>query len=127
MCETFDDARHAARREGLAAIGRLWISAVVHAVRFGADCVRIVSYSYLFFAVGMVAVQAFNGAGDTATPTWINLLCYWIFELPLAYVLARHLDWGAHGVFWAITAAQGAIALVGVLAFRRGGWKHSAV
>ncbi|MCZ6726183.1 MAG: MATE family efflux transporter [Acidobacteria bacterium] len=97
------------------------------AVRFGADCVRIVSYSYLFFAVGMVAVQAFNGAGDTATPTWINLLCYWIFELPLAYVLARHLDWGAHGVFWAITAAQGAIALVGVLAFRRGGWKHSTV
>lgn len=97
------------------------------AVRFGADCVRIVSYSYLFFAVGMVAVQAFNGAGDTATPTWINLFCYWIFELPLAYVLAIKLDWGAHGVFWAITAAQGSIAVVGVIAFRRGTWKHQAL
>jgi putative MATE family efflux protein len=96
-------------------------------VRFGADCVRIVSYSYLFFAVGMVAVQAFNGAGDTWTPTWINLLCYWIFELPLAYVLAQTFDMGAHGVFWSITAAQGAIALVGVLAFRRGRWQHKAV
>lgn len=96
-------------------------------VRFGADCVRIVSYSYLFFAVGMVAVQAFNGAGDTWTPTWINLFCYWILELPLAYVLAQTFDLGAHGVFWSITAAQGGIAVVGVLAFRRGRWRHHTV
>ncbi|MDH3404629.1 MAG: MATE family efflux transporter [Acidobacteriota bacterium] len=94
-------------------------------VRFGADCVRIVSYSYLFFAVGMVVVQAFNGAGDTWTPTWINFLCYWVFELPLAYVLAKVFGLGAHGVFWSITAAQGAIALVGVVAFRRGRWRDT--
>ncbi len=94
---------------------------------FGADCLRIVSYSYVFFAVGMVAIQSFNGAGDTSTPTWINFLCYWVFELPLAYLLAKALGWGAHGVFWAITAAQGAIALVGVLAFRRGSWKKRLV
>lgn len=97
------------------------------AVRFAADCLRIVSYSYVFFAVGMVAIQSFNGAGDTSTPTWINFFCYWVFELPLAYLLAKTLGWGAHGVFWAITAAQGAIALVGVLAFRRGTWKQRVV
>ncbi len=96
-------------------------------IRFGADCVRIVSYSYLFFAVGMVAIQAFNGAGDTWTPTWINFLCYWVLELPLAYVLAQTFGLGAHGVFWSITVAQGGIALVGVLAFRRGGWRHKLV
>jgi putative MATE family efflux protein len=91
---------------------------------FAADCVRIVSYSYVFFAVGMVTIQAFNGAGDTATPTWINFLCLWVLELPLAYVLAEVLGWGVHGVFWAITAAQGAVALFGVIAFRRGRWKE---
>jgi len=93
-------------------------------VSFGADCVRIISYSYAFFAVGMVAIQAFNGAGDTSTPTWINFFCLWVLELPLAYLLARSLGWGAAGVFWAITAAQGAVAVVGVLAFRKGSWKH---
>lgn len=96
-------------------------------VDFGADCVRIISYSYVFFAVGMVAIQAFNGAGDTSTPTWINFLCLWLLELPLAYVLARTLGWGAEGVFWAITTAQGALAVVGVLAFRRGSWKTRTV
>lgn len=94
---------------------------------FGASSVRIVSYSYIFFAFGMVSIQAFNGAGDTTTPTWINFVCYWLFELPLAWLLAEKAGWGAAGVFWAITAAQGAIALVGVLAFRSGGWKHREI
>ncbi len=96
-------------------------------VAFGADCVRIVSYSYVFFAVGMVVIQAFNGAGDTRTPTWINFFCYWLLELPLAFFLARPLGLGAQGVFWAITAAQGAIAVLGVVMFRRGGWKHRII
>ena len=94
---------------------------------FGADCVRIVSYSYVFFAVGMVAIQAFNGAGDTRTPTWINFFCYWALELPLAYALAGPLGLGPAGVFWAITAAQAAIAVVGVALFRRGSWKHRTI
>ncbi len=96
-------------------------------LRFGADCLRIVSYSYVFFGVGMVAIQAFNGAGDTTTPTWINFLCYWVLQLPLAWYLAEPLEWGAHGVFWAITATQGAIAVVGALWFRRGSWKERTV
>jgi len=110
--------------------GRLLVgpfSADPDVVAFGADCVRIISYSYVFFAVGMVAIQAFNGAGDTTTPTWINFVCLWLLELPLAYLLARTMGWGAEGVFWAVTGAQGALAVVGVLAFRRGSWKSRAV
>lgn len=96
-------------------------------VAFGTDCVRIVSYSYVFFAVGMVAIQAFNGAGDTTTPTWINFFCYWVVELPLAYGLAQWAGLGARGVFWAVTVAQGAIAAVGVTLFRRGSWKRRSI
>jgi len=62
-----------------------------------------VSYGYAFYAWGMVLVQAFNGAGDTVTPTWINLGCYWCFQIPLALLLARGLAWGPTGVFFAIT------------------------
>jgi Na+-driven multidrug efflux pump len=75
----------------------------------------------------MVMVQAFNGAGDTTTPTWINLGCYWLFQVPLAFALARGLDLGPLGVFLAITIAESVVAVVGVLVFRRGGWKTRVV
>jgi putative MATE family efflux protein len=93
----------------------------------GATCLRVVSYGYAFYAWGMVLVQAFNGAGDTATPTWINLGCYWCFQLPLALVLARGLGHGPLGVFLAITLAESLLAVVGLAVFRRGGWKRLAV
>ncbi len=72
-------------------------------------------------------VQAFNGAGDTTTPTWINLACYWLFQIPVAWVLARSLALGPLGVFLAITLAESAIAVVGLLVFRRGAWKRRVV
>ena len=72
-------------------------------------------------------VQAFNGAGDTVTPTWINLFCYWLFQIPLAFVLARPSGLGPLGVFLAITIAESVVAVVGVLAFRRGRWKTRVV
>ena len=75
----------------------------------------------------MVMVQAFNGAGDTTTPTWINLCCYWLFQIPLAYVLARALGYGVQGVFWAIPIAEVMVATAGVYFFRRGAWKTRMV
>ena len=93
----------------------------------GATCLRVVSYGYAFYAWGMVLVQAFNGAGDTATPTWINLGCYWCFQIPLALLLARGFDWGPTGVFFAITIAEALLAVVGLVVFRRGAWKTLVV
>ncbi len=95
--------------------------------RFGAQCLRVVSYGYAFYAWGMVLVQAFNGAGDTVTPTWINLGCYWLFQIPLALGLARALGYGPLGVFLAITLAESLLAVVGLAVFRRGAWKRKAV
>jgi putative MATE family efflux protein len=95
--------------------------------RLGAQCLRVVSYGYAFYAWGMVLVQAFNGAGDTVTPTWINLGCYWLFQIPVALVLAAGLGYGPLGVFLAITLAESLLAAVGLIVFRRGGWKRKAV
>jgi putative MATE family efflux protein len=96
-------------------------------IAVGVDCLRFVSYGYPFYAFGMVMVQAFNGAGDTTTPTYINLCCYWLFQIPLAWVLARSLGLGPRGVFLAITISESLIAVVGMLAFRRGSWKTRSV
>ena len=91
-----------------------------------ADCLRFVSYGYVFYAWGMVMVQAFNGAGDTATPTLINIGCYWLWQIPLAYVLSS-TAMGPRGIFLAIVISESTLAVVGMLAFRRGGWKNQKV
>lgn len=92
-------------------------------IRNGAQCLRIVAFGYLFYGYGMVIVQSFNGAGDTRTPTILNLFTYWFFQVPLAYVLAMKLDFGASGAFWAIAIAESMLAVVSYLIFRRGKWK----
>jgi len=92
-------------------------------VPYGVSCLRFISYGYVFYAYGMVMVQSFNGAGDTNTPTLINLCCYWLFQIPLAYSLAIPLGFGAKGVFVAITIAESLLAVVAVAVFRRGKWK----
>jgi putative MATE family efflux protein len=92
-------------------------------VPYGVDCLRYISYGYVVYAYGMVMVQAFNGAGDTFTPTIINLCCYWLFQIPLAYFLAMKTDYGARGAFLAIPIAEALIAVVGILVFRQGRWK----
>jgi putative MATE family efflux protein len=94
---------------------------------YGVDCLRYISYGYVFYAYGMVMVQAFNGAGDTFTPTVINLACYWVFQIPLAYFLAMNADMGAQGVFLAITIAESILAVVGIIVFRQGRWKTKKI
>lgn len=93
----------------------------------GAVALRTMSYGFVFYALGMVLTQAFNGAGDTWTPTWINLVCFWLWEIPLAYVLARVLNFGPLGVFLAITIGYSTLALVSTVLFRRGRWKLRTV
>ncbi|MGB5399784.1 MAG: MATE family efflux transporter, partial [Thermoanaerobaculia bacterium] len=93
----------------------------------GTECLRIISYGYLFYALGMVVVQAFNGAGDTTTPSLINFFCYWLFQIPLAYWLAVSSEMGPRGVFWAIAIAETMITLVGASVFRLGRWKKRQV
>ena len=94
---------------------------------YGVDCLRIVSGGFLFYAYGMVLTQSFNGAGDTRTPTIINVFVFWLWELPLAYVLAIVFGWGPRGVFLAITIAFSTLALVSAWFFRRGRWKTRVV
>ena len=89
---------------------------------YGIDCLRIVALGFIAFAIGMVAVQAFNGAGDTTTPMLVNLASLWLFKIPLAWVLAKVLGMGPRGGFLAITAAYAVQSLVAVTLFRRGKW-----
>jgi putative MATE family efflux protein len=93
----------------------------------GMQCLQIISLGYIFYAYGMVISQSFNGAGDTRTPTLINVFGFWCLQIPLAYTLARGLDFGAPGVYAAISIAESSIAVVGVLIFRRGKWKTSKI
>jgi len=89
----------------------------------GAMWLRIVSYAYFIYGWWMVAVQAFNGAGDTITPTKINFVFFWLIEIPLSYYMAKTLDMGYSGVFWAIFIAETSVGLFTLWLFTRGKWK----
>ena len=95
--------------------------------RIAVDAIRIVSLGYIFYGIGMVMMNAFNGAGDTWTPTWINLIGFWFFQIPLGYVLAKFLNMGPEGVFIAIPVAETCIAIAAFLVFRKGRWKLKKV
>lgn len=92
-----------------------------------ASALRIIALGYLFYAWQMVTLQAFNGAGDTSTPTWINLGCFWGVQIPMAWVLAVPLGFEQDGVFMAVTGCYSLAAVVGVVLVRRGRWKHVRV
>jgi putative MATE family efflux protein len=96
-------------------------------VNAGSECLRVVSYGYVMYAWGMVMPQAFNGAGDTITPTKINFFCFWLFEIPLAYFLAVGMGVQARGVYWAIVIAESAAGLMGIWLFRKGKWKDKVI
>jgi putative MATE family efflux protein len=96
-------------------------------IPYGVQCLRIVSAGFLFYGYGMVLSMSFNGAGDTRTPTLINLLCLWGFEIPLAWVLAHPLGLGPTGVFVAVAVAFSVLAMVSAAIFRQGWWKTRRV
>jgi len=96
-------------------------------VASGAVALRIMSLGFIAYGLGMVLVQALNGAGDTATPTRINLVCFWLLEIPLAYVLAIKLHVGETGVFYSIIISETAMTLCALAAFKRGRWKQKRV
>lgn len=91
------------------------------------DCLQIVGYGYAFYGLGMVMESSFNGAGDTWTPTYLNFIVFWMFEIPAAYVLANHYGYGPRGVFWSMTLAFSMLAIVSALLFKRGKWKLKQV
>jgi len=96
-------------------------------VGYGTNALRIISAGFLFYAFGMVVTQSFNGAGDTRTPTLINLFCFWLLELPVAWLLAKPLGLGPTGVFIAVLVGFSTMAVVSSVLFRRGGWKRVKV
>jgi putative MATE family efflux protein len=96
-------------------------------IKSGIICLRWLAYGYVAYGLGMVVVQSLNGAGDTATPTYINLFCFWLFEIPLAYVLALPLGFEEKGVYIAILAAETSMTLAAVVIFRKGKWKSRKV
>lgn len=94
---------------------------------YAVRCLRTVALGFPLYAYGMVLTQSFNGAGDTWTPTWLNLFCFWVFEIPLAWGLAHVTGLGPAGVFWAIMASFSLLAVASAGIFRRGSWKTSVV
>jgi putative MATE family efflux protein len=96
-------------------------------IAIGAEWLRILSYSLFVYGWWMVSVQAFNGAGDTATPTWINLVFFWLIQIPLAWYLALHLGLQETGVFWAVFVSETSVGLFTLWLFSRGKWKTAQV
>ncbi len=93
----------------------------------GAEWLRILSYSLFVYGWWMVSVQAFNGAGDTVTPTWINVVFFWLIQIPLSWALAIRLDWQHSGVFWGVFISETSVGLCTLWLFTRGKWKTATV
>jgi putative MATE family efflux protein len=102
-------------------------SADAQVIRYGATCLRIISLCYVLWAYGEIIVQAFNGAGDTWTPTLINFFVYWVVQLPLAFILAFRFHLGPSGAYYGILVAEVLLAIIGIYVFRRGKWKEKKV
>ncbi|RAV30178.1 MATE family efflux transporter [Sinomicrobium soli] len=100
-----------------------WFSADPEVIKYGSLSLQVVAAGYIFYAYGMVITQAFNGAGDTRTPTVINFFCFWLFQLPFAYLAAIVLQWGPVGVYAGITLAETLIAVIALIWFKKGHWK----
>lgn len=92
-------------------------------IAYGVQALRIIGTGYIFYGLGMVIVQSLNGAGDTKSPTIIHFVGFWLFQIPLAYMLSNYFNWGPQGAFIAIPIAETVIALIALLVYRKGNWK----
>lgn len=95
--------------------------------RYGTLALQIIGAGFIFYGIGMVMMQSLNGAGDTKTPTLINFICFWLFQIPLAYILAKGFHWGPSGAFIAVPVAETAIAIIAYIIFKKGKWKTKKV
>ncbi len=91
--------------------------------RYGVLALQIIGSGFIFYGIGMVMIQSLNGAGDTRAPTWINFAGFWLFQIPLAYILAKGCDLGPVGAFIAVPVAETAIAITAYIIFKKGKWK----
>ena len=96
-------------------------------LRWGTSCLQIMGFGFPMYAFGMVVVQAMNGAGDTSTPATLNLICFWLLQIPLAFWLATRTPLGPNGAFIAIVVAESLLTVLAVLMFRKGTWKTQTV
>ena len=93
-------------------------------VQYTTSCLRILGLGCPMYAIGMIVTQALNGAGDTVTPTLLNIACFWVLQVPLAYWLATSMQGGPNGVFWSIVISESLLTVLCVIVFKRGNWKH---
>jgi len=94
---------------------------------FGVLALQIIGAGYIFYGIGMVMIQSLNGAGDTRTPTWINFIGFWLFQIPFAWMLAKVFNMGPTGAFIAVPVAETFIALAAWYYFKKGKWKEVKV
>jgi Na+-driven multidrug efflux pump len=104
-----------------------WFTEAPEVRLVGTNGLRTMSLGFPLYALGMVLEQSFNGAGDTRTPSWMNFVVFWLFQLPMAWYLSQHTTLGYRGVFTAVVMAYTALALVSAFFFRRGTWKNKQV
>jgi len=93
----------------------------------GAECLEIISYGFVLYGIGMVIIQSFNGSGDTTTPTWMNMVAFWLIEIPLAWVLSMKVGLEQQGVYFSIIIAESILTIIAILLFRRGNWKKQKI
>ena len=103
-----------------------WFTSDAEVLRIGTHCLQILALGFPLYAVGMVVVQAMNGAGDTETPMTLNLVSFWLVQIPLAFMLATRTALGPEGAFIAVVASESLLTVLAVIVFRRGGWKTHA-
>jgi Na+-driven multidrug efflux pump len=104
-----------------------WFTDDAEVIHHASNALRYISYGYVFYGYGMVMASAFNGAGDTWTPTKLNIICFWLLQIPGAWMLSQWTGLREIGVFIAITAAESILAVLAMLVFRQGKWKAAQV